>query len=146
MVGRRSDGSAGTGPILVAVDVATDSTAAGRMAADLALTLGRPLLLFSALSPQADNLAARLDERTDELERLASLLRAHHGVEAQVMTRLADDPAVAIVAAARDRDAALLVLATHGRRGVARWLQGSVAERVARTATTPVVSLRLRSA
>jgi len=38
-----------------------------------------------------------------------------------------------------ERDADLIVLATQGRQGVARWLHGSVAERVARYARAPTL-------
>lgn len=46
-----------------------------------------------------------------------------------------------IVAAGASRDA--ILIGTHGRRGVSHFLLGSVAERVIRTATVPVVVLRL---
>lgn len=36
----------------------------------------------------------------------------------------------------------LLVVGTHGRTGVSRWLLGSVAERVVRTAEVPVLTVR----
>ena len=50
-----------------------------------------------------------------------------------------DDIAHAIVREAERWSADLLVLGTHGRRGPARWLLGSVASRVARIATTPLM-------
>jgi nucleotide-binding universal stress UspA family protein len=50
-----------------------------------------------------------------------------------------DDIAHAIVREAQRWNADLLALGTHGRRGPARWLLGSVASRVARIATTPLM-------
>jgi nucleotide-binding universal stress UspA family protein len=44
-------------------------------------------------------------------------------------------------AIAADEQADLIVVGTHGRRGVSRALIGSVAERVVRTATVPVLVL-----
>jgi nucleotide-binding universal stress UspA family protein len=44
-----------------------------------------------------------------------------------------------INAAARETGAGLIVIGTHGRRGIARALLGSVAERVIRTAKLPVL-------
>ncbi|MEO6576701.1 MAG: universal stress protein [Polyangiaceae bacterium] len=47
-----------------------------------------------------------------------------------------------IIALAKEKGADLIVLGTHGRRGLARALLGSVAEKVVRTATGPVLTLR----
>jgi nucleotide-binding universal stress UspA family protein len=47
-----------------------------------------------------------------------------------------------IVTQARDAGADLIVMGTHGRRGVDHLLVGSVAERVVRTAGCPVLTVR----
>ncbi len=47
-----------------------------------------------------------------------------------------------INAAAEEFDAYLIVIGTHGRRGLARALLGSVAENVIRTGRRPVVTIR----
>lgn len=52
------------------------------------------------------------------------------------------DPGEQIVEYARRQKAALVVLPSHGRRGLARMLIGSVAERVVRLAECPVLVLR----
>jgi nucleotide-binding universal stress UspA family protein len=63
----------------------------------------------------------------------------------EVETRLLDTAtpvqhvAAAIAEAAASWPADLLVLGTHGRRGVERWLLGSVAEGAARRSTVPVL-------
>jgi nucleotide-binding universal stress UspA family protein len=44
--------------------------------------------------------------------------------------------------AATDLKVDLIVLGTHGRRGLARALLGSVAEKIVRTATCPVLTVR----
>ncbi|MHC3437276.1 universal stress protein [Natrialbaceae archaeon A-gly3] len=49
-------------------------------------------------------------------------------------------PEITSYAQAQDVDA--IVVGTHGRRGVERYLMGSVAERVVRTADRPVVTVR----
>jgi nucleotide-binding universal stress UspA family protein len=56
--------------------------------------------------------------------------------------RTADDIAHAIVRQASHWNADLVVMGTHGRRGVARWLLGSVAGRVAHIAQTPLLLVR----
>jgi nucleotide-binding universal stress UspA family protein len=49
------------------------------------------------------------------------------------------EPVEAILRTAEELHADLIVLATHGRRGLARAVMGSVAEGVARRATIPVM-------
>ncbi len=47
-----------------------------------------------------------------------------------------------IVKAAREVEADLIVMGTHGRHGLSHLLLGSVAERVVRTAPAPVFTVR----
>lgn len=51
-------------------------------------------------------------------------------------------PKVEIVRYARNHDIELIVLATHGRSGLAHVIIGSVAESVVRTAQCPVLTVR----
>ncbi|MFC5970749.1 universal stress protein [Halomarina salina] len=48
-----------------------------------------------------------------------------------------------IVDYAEGNDVDLLVMATHGRRGLDRYLLGSVTEKVVRTSTIPVMTVRI---
>ena len=52
--------------------------------------------------------------------------------------------AEAIVEAAHERGAALIVMGTHGRTGVRKMFLGSVAERVVATAPCPVLTVRMK--
>lgn len=52
------------------------------------------------------------------------------------------DPVIEIARVAKERGAALLVIATHGRTGLKHFLLGSVAERVLRSTTCPVLLVR----
>jgi nucleotide-binding universal stress UspA family protein len=52
------------------------------------------------------------------------------------------DPADRIIAMAREKGADVIVVGTHGRRGLRRWLLGSVAEAVMRRSDVPVVVVR----
>ena len=52
------------------------------------------------------------------------------------------DAGTEIVAFAEDRGADLIVIPSHGRKGISRWLIGSVAERVVRSAHCPVLILK----
>jgi nucleotide-binding universal stress UspA family protein len=60
-------------------------------------------------------------------------------VSAMVVT---GDPARQIVRTARTTRADLIVMGTHGRRGVSKFFLGSVAERVIATASCPVMTVR----
>ncbi|MFB6150416.1 MAG: universal stress protein [Haloarculaceae archaeon] len=51
-------------------------------------------------------------------------------------------PAEEILAYARENDVDVIVMGTHGRRGIERYLLGSTTERVLRRAPVPVVAVR----
>jgi len=55
------------------------------------------------------------------------------------------DPRDRIIAYAQEAHADLIVIGTHGRRGLAHFLLGSVAEWVLRMATVPVLTVSTRS-
>ncbi|MGF6383540.1 universal stress protein [Paraburkholderia sp. CNPSo 3155] len=57
-----------------------------------------------------------------------------------------DDVAHAIVREASGWDAQLIVMGTHGRRGMARWILGSVAGRVAQITQTPLLLVQATGA
>jgi universal stress protein A len=52
------------------------------------------------------------------------------------------NPAAAILKAASDSHCDLIVMGTHGRKGLGRLLLGSVAEQVVRLAPCPVLTVR----
>jgi universal stress protein A len=52
------------------------------------------------------------------------------------------DPAQQIVRMARSKRADLIVMGTHGRRGLSKFFVGSVADRVVATAPCPVMTVR----
>jgi len=64
---------------------------------------------------------------------------AGQAVETQV---LAGDPAQQIVAAAANGGAEMIVIGSHGRGAIDRLIHGSVADKVAREATVPVMVVR----
>jgi len=56
------------------------------------------------------------------------------------------EPAKEILRLAKDENVDLIVMGTHGRTGLMRALMGSVAERVVRDATCPVVTVKVPEA
>jgi len=55
---------------------------------------------------------------------------------------LEGDPGEQIVKFAEQQQVDLIALGTHGRRGIVRWLMGSVAESVVRRASCPVLTIK----
>jgi nucleotide-binding universal stress UspA family protein len=144
-------------PILVTTDGSPMAAKAFVPAADLARRLGLPIVLFAVVSHgEAPALVGGLplavptvDPRNLLQERLTSLRgeAAALGADLQVEAQAAidDDAAAAICKEAADADAAFVVMATHGRTGLARTLLGSVSEAVVHCARVPVVCVPTRS-
>ena len=60
----------------------------------------------------------------------------------RAVVEVSDEPTKVIVDYAHSLPIDLIVMGTHGRRGAAHALMGSVAERVVRTAPCPVLTVR----
>jgi len=74
--------------------------------------------------------------------KMKELARTHlAGVNYELRTAVAQ-PAVAILHAQRTLNSDIIVMGTHGRRGFAYLILGSVAERVVREAECPVLTVR----
>jgi universal stress protein A len=99
--------------------------------------LGVPELGVALTAAVIDNLVkdnqAALDKLVDPRRKLASI--------GEVMLRTGDTRDM-ILQACGEVNADLVVMGTHGRRGVSRALLGSVAESVVRTAPCPVLAIR----
>lgn len=123
----------------------TAETLAKRFDAELVLAhVVEPLLAPAAYGPLPTNVAQlRVEAEAaarDRLQEMASELK-DRGVEASVA--LATGPiADTLVDIAREREADLVVLATHGLTGLEHALLGSVAERVVRLCPCPVLSVK----
>ncbi len=79
----------------------------------------------------------------DYLRQVSEPLRGQ-GLAVQTDVRH-DPPAEAILASAAQQEADLIVMSTHGRSGLGRWLLGSTAERVLGHAAIPVLLVRAGS-
>ncbi|MEO8680305.1 MAG: universal stress protein [Vicinamibacterales bacterium] len=135
--------------VLVAVDFGEASARAMGIAGVVASAFGARLLVLHA--ERFDPPAYFTLEQVARLEaerRAAQAAAAAHLVEVAlkdtaypITPSIVDEPPVdAILHAAATAD--LIVLGTHGRRGPGRWWLGSVAERVVRAATVPVLVTR----
>lgn len=76
-------------------------------------------------------------------DRMRAVLEGHDPADVPVRTeqRRGISPGPTIVEHAREREADLVVMGTHGRRGLRHMLLGSVAEEVVRTAERPVLTV-----
>jgi nucleotide-binding universal stress UspA family protein len=73
------------------------------------------------------------------LEAIATRLRDH--VNVAPLRVETGDPRAVIDLVAQQIEAEMIVMGTHGRRGLSRWFLGSIAESVVRTAPCPVLTV-----
>src|SRR5512139_1633990 len=64
------------------------------------------------------------------------------GFEATAVVRTGQQVAVEIIDFAKESGANLIVMCTHGRSGISRWVLGSVALKVLTRAETPILLIR----
>ena len=135
-----------TANVLVPLDGSTLAEEALDVAIDIAGPAGGVITLFVAAEPEA---AAALHEFADSeeitqamatnayLEQVAERVK-ERGVQARPTSSDGTNVAAEIVDKAVDENATMIVMTSHGRSGIGRWLLGSVADKVARSATVPV--------
>ena len=137
--------------VLVATDFAESSRAAADVALELAQTFKVPLVLVHAYNlptyiytgvpfvPVEDYLRSYEEAARELLEKERARL-AEKGVEVSAVLRngIAWEE---ILSTAHRSGAGLIVMGTHGRRGLPRALLGSVAEKVVRMSTVPVLTI-----
>lgn len=136
--------------ILVPTDGSENATAAARHAMRLAETYGATVRGLYVVETNTSWLTVSKNEVKDSLremgesagmQALASFERLAEEYDVSVITEI-DEGSIddAILGNAKDHDVDLIVMGTHGREGVARRVVGSVAERVVRGATVPVMT------
>jgi nucleotide-binding universal stress UspA family protein len=141
--------------ILVATDFSPCARAALDMAVDLAAAKHASILLLHVYElptyalPDGsilnlDGMAIeRIDRAVDEQLQAERQRVAKSGI-AIAVERADGHPADTIARLALEKEIDLVVMGTHGRSGLKRLLLGSVAERVLRTASCPVLVVRER--
>jgi nucleotide-binding universal stress UspA family protein len=95
-------------------------------------------------SEQIDNLERQRQALTSQAEKFLTQFGRRHTAMPFMATVDGRPPAEAILAAAASVD--LVVMGTHGRHGPKRWWLGSVAERVLREITRPLLIVRAAEA
>lgn len=96
--------------------------------------------LLRSLDPEL--IAKASDEEADKILATA-VARAHAaGVTCRALSGVADEPYEAIIAAAEDEKCDLILMASHGRRGVKGLLLGSQTQKVLTHSKFPVLVYR----
>jgi nucleotide-binding universal stress UspA family protein len=139
--------------VLVPLDGSELSDAVLPAVTPLAQQLGWSLVLFTAgeLPPptvpvQGAEIPLGLAPATppaqleEHLERTAANLRST-GVSVEIRVAFGS-PVDTILQAAHEAECGLIAMSTHGRRGPARWVRGSVTDAVLHRADTPVLVVR----
>lgn len=136
--------------ILVAIDGSPCGQRALEEASGLALALHASLEVLHVIeSGYEAGVRETLICQGRKLLAEAQAMAEKRGVQCAVTLEDAEqhvgDVSSAISRAVERDGAQLLVLGTHGRKGVNRLLMGSVAEKLARSALTPVLLVRMRA-
>jgi len=138
--------------ILVPTDFSTGSRAAIDLACDLGKRLDVPLLLLHAYALPAyplpegvvlatpEQAAEIVSKSSEALHRDLDLVRSR-GVFAD-SALIEGDPFDTIMQVTKERAVDLIVMGTHGRRGFAHALLGSITEKLVRRAPCPVLTVR----
>lgn len=103
-----------------------------------------PMLVEAAPARSYDDSLARLRRQGEELVGQAQRAAAELGVKADILVRdiAQETVADAIIDEARHGSCDLIVMGTHGRRGISRLTMGSQAELVVRMSPVPVLLVR----
>lgn len=138
--------------ILCATDFSAPARYAFEAAAALAhdhgarlviLHVSQPMLVYGEMMippppPTPEDYKSKIWEEFHKVEAADPKIR-----ELRVETRVAEgDPALHIISVAREVNADMIVMGTHGRSGLGRLLMGSVAEEVLRKAPCPVMTVK----
>jgi nucleotide-binding universal stress UspA family protein len=89
-----------------------------------------------------DGVSEMLEREGDVALDAVEAIAQEHGVPVE-RVQLDGSPAREIIRYADRSDVDLIVMGTHGRGGIDRLLLGSVAERVVRSSTVPVLTVRV---
>jgi nucleotide-binding universal stress UspA family protein len=140
--------------ILTAIDFSENSDYAFDYALTLAKKFNSQLVVLHVINEPVDlrgfyvphisfeQLEKEIEDGAEKM--MAKFCSSKLGDFTEVTTNIVTGiPYEEIVRAAKDMDASLIVLGTHGRTGLDHLIFGSTAERVVRAAACPVLTVRL---
>jgi universal stress protein A len=106
------------------------------------IDLSYPELTYLTKTGQFDEEQNIFDEAFKETDEFINRVAGNEkgmGIERLVKK---GDPSEEIIRAAKEKEADLIIMSTHGRKGLSHVLIGSVAEKVVRSAPCPVLTLK----
>jgi nucleotide-binding universal stress UspA family protein len=139
--------------IVVGLDFSETSLEALELARELSERLGSRLVVVHALMVHVaapalpatyagEDLRELFTHADEAARRRVEAILVREGLSGRVAVEIRPGDAVStILDVAGEQDADLIVVGTHGRRGIARLVLGSVAENVVRTAGRPVLAV-----
>ena len=137
------------GKLLLATDLSPASDAATDEAFEMAARLRVPLLIVSVIDPgqlrlPGGHFGGRVDQvRAQRAIAAQELVQRGRRVSVSVSFLIWEgDPGEAIIEAARAEHAELIIVGSHGRSAMGRFLIGSVSDHVVRNAPCPVPVVR----
>lgn len=143
--------------ILIPVDFSTCSGAALEYALMLQRELNAELEVLHAFEIPAfvpphvvvmmgEVEASLADHAEQQAKRELDAFLERHGAAGDTPRQvLLGPPGAVVLERLESGDVDLVVMGTHGRSGLARWVMGSTAERVLRGATCPVLTIRSKN-
>ncbi len=137
--------------ILAPVDLSKRSEIGVAYAAMMAETMGAELVIVANVSLPEREVLEEFEGGEDLTIEQAAEAAIHrivveHAPNSTIsaVLRFENFPADAILDVATSHDVDLIVVASHGRSGMTRWMLGSVAEKIARNAEVPVLIVPAR--
>jgi len=139
--------------ILFPTDFSSVAEDAFAHAAHLALQTGATISVFNVVTPDDGNASNPMDflpvtpadngagDAPPQRMEVQTVTQERGTVPVMYSQTDSDSPALAIVDHATEHDVDLVVMGTHGRKGMDRLLSGSVAEEVVRAAPCPVFTV-----
>lgn len=134
--------------ILIAVDSDPLSIKTAKIGFDLVLALDAEAALLFVVNRNKESMSAEAGPTREESEMillkqaedtLAQMEKLHEGAKALSKFTPEGFPKDVILATAKEWEADLIVMGTHGRSGLSHLFQGSIAEHTVKHATVPVM-------
>ena len=136
-------------PILLPTDGSPTADAAAHFAETIARAENSSIIVMTIAEPaitagiEDQDVTEVLAESKHDLAEMEAYRLRTLGIRAEPLTVTAGSAHEAILRVAEKRNVRLIVMGTHGRSALSRAILGSVADRVVRLATVPVVLVPL---